>query len=191
MNIGEKILELRKENNLSQEQLAEKLDVARQTISKWELSETCPNIEQAKQLSNLFNISLDELVGNDIKDSIVNKISNTERLAGLTIKILKGFLVLFAALFILTIAAFILFSANSSDTPVGKYTFDAKLNGETYYYAIEYNKKNQIISGGGDAWIDDHIDIDKYSDADSLAPYIVEYFESRNGTCIVSEEMYK
>lgn len=67
MELGNKILELRKKANLSQEQLAEKIKVTRQTISKWELGETTPDIKQAKELSKLFNISLDELTGNSKK----------------------------------------------------------------------------------------------------------------------------
>ena len=54
MDLGKKILELRKKENLSQEQLAEKMNVTRQTISKWELNETTPDIKQAKELSKLF-----------------------------------------------------------------------------------------------------------------------------------------
>ena len=57
MDIGKKIFELRKQNNLSQEALAEKVGVARQTISKWELGETSPDIKQAKELSNIFRVS--------------------------------------------------------------------------------------------------------------------------------------
>lgn len=59
MNLGNKIMTLRKKNNLSQEDLAEKVGVTRQTISKWELEETTPDINQAKKLSMIFNISLD------------------------------------------------------------------------------------------------------------------------------------
>lgn len=66
MNLGNQIHELRKKQNLSQEQLAEKVGVARQTISKWELGETAPDIKQANTLTEIFNISLDELVGNKI-----------------------------------------------------------------------------------------------------------------------------
>lgn len=44
MNLGNKIMTLRKKNNLSQEDLAEKVGVTRQTISKWELEETTPDI---------------------------------------------------------------------------------------------------------------------------------------------------
>lgn len=67
MNLGENILKLRKEFNLSQEQLAEKVGVSRQTISNWELGETMPNPEQLKILSKTLNVSIDELLDNDIK----------------------------------------------------------------------------------------------------------------------------
>ena len=89
MNLGNKIMTLRKKNNLSQEDLAEKVGVTRQTISKWELEETTPDINQAKKLSMIFNISLDELVNNDVNSILIEKVSNTERLAGIIIKILK------------------------------------------------------------------------------------------------------
>lgn len=96
MDLGNKIYELRKKNNLSQEQLAEQVGVSRQTISKWELSETAPDIKQAQLLSQIFNVSLDELTGNDTKEVIYEKVSNTEKLAGIVIKILKvlGILIL-------------------------------------------------------------------------------------------------
>ncbi len=59
MKLGENIFKLRKEYNLSQEQLAEKINVTRQTISNWELGETAPNPEQLKLLSKELNISID------------------------------------------------------------------------------------------------------------------------------------
>ncbi len=67
MSLGDQIYKLRKNHNLSQEQLAEKVGVARQTISKWELGETAPDIRQAQILSQIFSVSLDELLGNDTK----------------------------------------------------------------------------------------------------------------------------
>ena len=87
MDLGKKILELRKKENLSQEQLAEKINVTRQTISKWELNETTPDIKLAKELSKLFKISLDELTDNDISNLIIQKVNNTEKLAGLVLKV--------------------------------------------------------------------------------------------------------
>ena len=109
MELGNKILELRKKNNLSQEQLAEKLDVTRQTISKWELGETSPDIKQARELSKIFKISLDELVDNDVKNIIVEKVSNTEKLAGMVIKIIKFIGVVFLMLLTIDIVTFIIF----------------------------------------------------------------------------------
>ncbi len=89
MNLGDKILQLRKKNGLSQEQLGEKVNVTRQTISNWELGETTPNPEQLKKMSKAFNVSIDEILDNDSKEFLMNKISNTEKLAGIIIKILK------------------------------------------------------------------------------------------------------
>ena len=54
MNLGNKIVSLRKKNNLSQEELAEKVGVARQTISKWEIGDTTPDINQVKIISKIF-----------------------------------------------------------------------------------------------------------------------------------------
>lgn len=73
MSIGSKILELRKGEKLSQEKLAEKIGVTRQTISNWELNESSPDLKQARELSRIFSISLDELVDNDIKDILLDK----------------------------------------------------------------------------------------------------------------------
>lgn len=64
--LGQNLQKLRKQANLSQEQLAEKIDVARQTISNWELGETTPNPDQLKKLSLEFNISIDKLLDNVI-----------------------------------------------------------------------------------------------------------------------------
>lgn len=100
MNLGNKITELRKKNNLSQEDVAEKVGVTRQTISKWELEETTPDIKQAKELSKIFNVSLDELTDNDVKNILVDKVSNTERLAGMIIKILKGIGIFFIVIIV-------------------------------------------------------------------------------------------
>lgn len=67
MELGKNIFTLRKEKGFSQENLAEKVNVTRQTISNWELGETSPNPEQLILLSGALDISIDELVGNDIK----------------------------------------------------------------------------------------------------------------------------
>ncbi len=67
MELGKNIYTLRKEKGFSQENLAEKVNVTRQTISNWELGETFPNPEQLILLSGALDKSIDELVGNHLK----------------------------------------------------------------------------------------------------------------------------
>ncbi|MEG2800066.1 MAG: helix-turn-helix transcriptional regulator, partial [Erysipelotrichaceae bacterium] len=116
MSIGSKLSELRKKNNYSQEDLAEKLNVTRQTISKWELDETSPDLNSAKQLSIIFQISLDDLVDNDIKNIVVEKVSNTEKLAGIIIDTLKVIGIGFVILIILSIVIIFVFNITQSET---------------------------------------------------------------------------
>ncbi len=59
MNIGERIYELRRKNSMSQEDLAEKMNVSRQSISKWESNQSVPEVEKIVQLSNILNVSTD------------------------------------------------------------------------------------------------------------------------------------
>ena len=63
MKFSEKLLSLRKQKGLSQEDLADKLNVTRQTVSKWELDQTVPDMNKLVEISKLFEISLDELTG--------------------------------------------------------------------------------------------------------------------------------
>ncbi|MGH4119399.1 helix-turn-helix domain-containing protein [Clostridium sp.] len=62
LSFSEKLQRLRKEKGLSQEQLAELLDVSRQSVSKWESGQTYPEINKLIILSDLFKITLDDLV---------------------------------------------------------------------------------------------------------------------------------
>lgn len=62
MKIGEKIYSLRKKYNLSQEELANELNVSRQTVSKWEVGESCPDFDKIVPLCELFGISTEELL---------------------------------------------------------------------------------------------------------------------------------
>lgn len=66
MNLGNSLFHARKKCGLSQEDVAEKLGVSRQTVSKWETDETLPDILQSKRMAVLYNMSLDELIEFDI-----------------------------------------------------------------------------------------------------------------------------
>ena len=62
MKFNERLIKLRKENALSQEELGEKLNVTRQTVSKWELGQTTPDMDKLVEMAKLFNVTTDELL---------------------------------------------------------------------------------------------------------------------------------
>lgn len=62
MEFNNKLYELRKQKGFSQEELANRLNVSRQTVSKWEVGDSTPDMEKLVAISDLFGVSLDELV---------------------------------------------------------------------------------------------------------------------------------
>lgn len=187
MNIGEKILELRKRDKLSQEQLAEKLGVTRQTISNWELNETNPDINQAKELSRVFNISLDELTNNDIKNILESRLSNTEKLAGLTLKVLKVLGILFIILLVIDFISLIVFATLKSNGVVELKTNEIEIT-------CQIAEDEYLINVGSDGYFNcsncskeiqkdlknNHVD---YEDLEKTEKNIEKYFVDNNGSC--------
>lgn len=79
MSLGNSLFDARKKKGLSQEEVAEKLGVSRQTISKWETEETVPDIYQAKKLAKIYGLSLDELIDTDLDQKEIEEvIKNTD-----------------------------------------------------------------------------------------------------------------
>lgn len=135
MSLGQNILDLRKKSGLSQEQLGEKVDVTRQTISNWELEETSPNPNQLKLLSKALNVSVDDLIDNDIHNVVLSKVNITEKQTKTIKKILKGILIGLVSLLIIDIIAFIIcftqkigpFEENKSSNSVAYIVKDASI----------------------------------------------------------------
>ena len=183
--LGENILKLRKKQGLSQEQLGELVNVTRQTISNWELNETTPNPGQLKLLSKALNVSIDELLDNDVKNVLVEKVSNTEKLAGIIIKILKVAGIVFIIYVVLIVIAIISFQFIGSSKAS---------NIEQVEMECSINENDYIISIGSDGYFNcsncpkqmqkeikqsytDFSNISKTSDN------INNYFKSQNGFC--------
>ena len=68
MDIGLQIKKLREQQKISQEELALKIFVSRQTISNWETNKSCPDVKSLITLSDIFNVSLDNFIKDDIKE---------------------------------------------------------------------------------------------------------------------------
>ena len=190
MEFGNRLYELRKQQGLSQEELANRLDVTRQTVSKWELGETAPDIKQAQILSQIFNISLDELTGNDTKGVIYEKVSNTERLAGTVIRILKtlgiffiAFVIVSVIIFVISIIAFSnLREEVSFENNVEKVTFTEVVGEETYTITIGSDGYFEGI-GMSDEIKEDLMELIVVGDLPKSEDNITDYFiKLREGT---------
>lgn len=83
MTLPEKILTLRKQHGMSQENLAEKLDVSRQAVSRWEVGSALPDASNIRQLSKLFGVTADYLLNDDYdSDRDVPAVKGAETAAG-------------------------------------------------------------------------------------------------------------
>ena len=178
MNIGSKISELRKKNNMTQEELAEKLNITRQTISKWELNETTPNLEDAHHLAKILKVSLNELVGSE--NILEEKMSNVERLAGIIIKILKviGILMIIYFIFLIgAILAFAIFRKNTSNEVTGSIT--CTLNDKTEIFQVTQKDNELEVSEN----VREIIEVNAYHNSNDILNAIIEYVEKNGGIC--------
>lgn len=131
MKFNEKLLSLRKENGYSQEVLADKLNVSRQTISKWESGLTTPELEKIILLSEIFNISVDELVGKENAAQIdENKEKNKLNLKKSKNKIIKKIIIIIITIFIILLGSLVLY----------RYLIVDSIYKRIFYYEPEKNE---------------------------------------------------
>lgn len=192
MIIGNKILELRKLNNLSQEQLAEKMNVTRQTISKWELGETSPDLEQSKKLSKIFNVSLDDLTNNEIKNAIIKKVDSTNKVVRKIFDILKILCIVVITVMIVLVG-YLYFTEYFTARPVSQsvgircirngteYKYEATSKGETPNIIENFYTNDKEVEKVL------NIDITKYNDMGNLIEDVKSYVESIGGNCDLRE----
>ena len=137
MTIGERLLKLRREKNLSQEELANVLDVSRQTVSKWETDQSLPDSDKIIPLCNYFGITSDELLtGNsNIKEAKQENVkSNFARNIAIAVM-----------LYIFSIIAIVLCAAQFNQPIIGVSIFFALIaigTGLLIYNGIYYSKES-------------------------------------------------
>ncbi len=181
--LGNKLVKLRKENKLSQDSLADKLGITRQTISNWELNITKPDIVQIKNISEIFNISIDELLDNNTKDIIEKKISNTEKLTNKTNKYIKITLITLYFIILIFLIIITIYFFNKKDF-TNDYQTSFRCNNNKIIYDVSID--NYYNSENGNTSFD--IVVFKCDDADGKCNYerfnagstIEEAFKSLN-----------
>ena len=184
MEIGNKILKFRKQQNITQEGLAEMLGVARQTISKWELGETSPDIEQSKKLSRIFNVSLDELVNNNINSVLIMKVSKIEKMTKIIINILKIILLIIVILVIVLVFSIYFKEYFSVEAVSQSRSIECEIDGRNYSYMVVMNNKTSYILDElitNDKEI--NIDVLEYINFEDIFKDIEKNVVSRGGEC--------
>lgn len=187
--LGEKIISERKKCKLSQEDLAEKLGITRQTISNWELNETSPDLKQASKLCDIFNISLDELTGKE--NAILTKLDKTESNSKLIIKLVKtvGITLRTLIFILLCIVSIYIYSTNyytAEPTATGEGRF-CYYNGKISDYTVMKNNSDGSLSYDiGDINIMNDLDLYnvKKGEPKEILEKIVKYIKDNGGTCL-------
>lgn len=187
--LGEKIISERKKCKLSQEDLAEKLGITRQTISNWELNETSPDLKQASKLCDIFNISLDELTGKE--NAILTRLDKTENNSKLIIKLVKTVGITLGTLIfiLLCIVSIYIYSTNyytAEPTATGEGRF-CYYNGKISDYTVMKNNSDGSLSYDiGDINIMNDLDLYniKTGDPKEVLEKIVKYIKDNGGTCL-------
>lgn len=181
--LGENIYNLRKSKKLSQEELAELVRVTRQTISNWELGSTQPNPEQLKLLSISLGVSIDELLNNDIQNVLIERVSNTEKLAGIIIKILKFIGIAFIILLIIDVISFIVYYSQGKITNIeSSATIVCEIEDKSY--EIEFGTDKNFKCDNCMTNMKEEIKkVINFDDLGNSVNNIEQYFISNGGSC--------
>ncbi|MCB6991960.1 helix-turn-helix domain-containing protein [bacterium 210820-DFI.6.37] len=197
--LGENIKSFRKRNGYSQETLAQQLNVVRQTVSKWEKGISVPDADMLTKIAELFDVTVEELLGAEPKENreaanmneiatqlaILNEqLANQSRRRRTIIRRAAfGIFAVIALVVFIYIASLIAFMYIPSSGETKTSELLCTLDGEEYIYSITYDEQYRIISAGGDAFVDDHVQTEQYYDANILMAQIEDYFTDRGGTC--------
>jgi len=148
MDLSDKILNLRKKKNISQQELAEKLNISRQAISRWEMGKSQPDASNILQLSKLFDVTSDYLLNDDFEsDYDIPAVKETSKTADKRIKKIIGLSISGAGIFgnfiiyiISRMVEVMIPRIKYSEAGEKLYTWSGDFKGYNYKYFIqEYN----------------------------------------------------
>jgi len=204
--LGENIKILRKQKGLSQETLAQQLRVVRQTVSKWEKGLSVPDAEMLNTLAELFEVPVSTLLGstvtaapqaeNDAMAAVAQQLAIlNEQLALQAARrrkaVRRGILGCLLALVLLlgawTAAVYFCRVLPRRNAVLTTTEIECTLNGERYGYGVTYDENCQIYYAGGAAFIANHVQVEKFDDANELLAAVQDYFTDRGGTFTVTE----
>lgn len=180
MELGNLILKYRKQKKLSQEDLAKEIGVTRQTISKWELNETAPDLKQAIKLAEIFDINIEKFIS---RDKIENVKCDKKGENKYTKTIFICYLILWLLIITGVAIAFYYFGYNFTIAR-GSFAVVCTLNEDEYGFNITYDDTHDILMTEGSEYIFNNIyDRKKHKNAVNLISDINNHFIEKGGYC--------
>ena len=178
MELGNLILKYRKKYNLSQEQLAKEIGVSRQTISKWELNETTPDLKQAIKLAEIFHINFNKIIGNiDDEEQIKERRKDKIKTYALVLSLSLLVIIIVSSISIF----FYNYGYNKNHSTI---YIVCNLDKKQYQYAISFDDTNDVIQYGGDEYINKiAYERGKRKKAIDVLTEINNHFKEKGGYC--------
>ena len=178
MDLGNLILKYRKQKNLSQEELAKEIGVTRQTISKWELNETSPDLKQAVKLVEIFDVDFNKII-NQTKEQEPQKVILKDRIKNYTLILSLSLLVIIIVSLISVFFYNYGYNKNRSTIYVV-----CSLNDKQYQYAITFDDTNDVLQYEGDDYINKiAYEKGKRKKAIDVLTDINNHFKEKGGYC--------
>lgn len=195
--LNENIKTIRKNKGFTQEELAARLHVTRQTISKWEKGYSVPDASILSDMADVLEVSVADLLGAakidaEQSDAIVEQLSRINE--QLTIKnrrskrIWKTVIIVALVLFVaiplaISIPGIMMMSHTGESTGIGITEWEITVDGKDYKYEIKYDKDYNIESRSseGDPVINEELDLDSYQDPNEIKKEIESYVEDKCG----------
>ena len=185
MKFSEKLIELRKLNGLSQEELGNKINVSRQAISKWESEQAKPEADKVKELSNVFNVSIDYLLKDEIEAPQETEYGKKRNIKNIIIKILLSVILIY--LFISIYKFTILFIYSIKANNIADY--------QNYNIGIGYqlkdNKRNEFFEEFEEITFSNNIEISIRYDNELENDASITYMNSKEKIAYVLNYDYE
>ena len=143
--IGQFIKDIRKKNNLSQAQLADKLGVTYQAVSKWENGKNLPDISTLQEISKLFSVDIDEIISGEVKEK-----NNSNKGLGLLVGLFLFAVLIVVMLFVLFVNGNDTYDFQEITTPDSNFSINgsvvkAKDRTSILINSIKYNNEDNVI----------------------------------------------
>ena len=185
MKLNEKIMKLRKEKGLSQEEFGNEINVSRQAVSKWESEQTKPDIDKLKEIAKFFDVSYEYLLNDEIENDDERKETKIRNKGNAKKIIIKIILILLSIYLIFSLYKFIVLFrfykiADSFSEPNYTMFYTSELNGKEEMDTYVKKIGNKIITETSNPYAGEDVILNEKG---NVLPFDIEYIDQEKEIC--------